>query len=260
MKKILGAVRFLTILPVPGKWGTTEKDLAGSVRWFPVVGLMIGGLAAALALGLSEIFPQSLTSVLLVILLVLVSGGLHLDGLSDTADGFLSARKRERIFEIMRDSRVGPMGVTAIVCVLCLKMAALAAVPPARLWQTVLLMPLAGRCALVVTMAVLPYARPEGGLGTVFYRRRPVLSAIWALLVLSAAGWLTAKTAGLAAGAAALVMTLLFAAYTYRKLRGATGDTLGASCEIVELVPALTMAAWPALIRNCTWLQDMAGI
>ena len=183
MKQLLAALRFLTIVPIPGGWGTAEADLAGSVGWFPVVGLLLGGVAAAVAWGLSLAAPPLVGAAVVVIVLLSFSGCLHLDGLSDTADGFSSSRSRQRILEIMKDSHIGAMGVIAVVCVLMLKFAALASLPVARLWPAALLMPLAGRCALVLHMALLPCARPEG-LGSIFYRRRPRWAAVWAVAVL----------------------------------------------------------------------------
>ena len=167
-----------------------------------------------------------------------------MDGLSDTADGLLSARPRERALEIMRDSHVGAMGVIAIVCVLMLKFAAVASLPAAELWRTALLMPVAGRAALVVTIALLPYARPEGGLAAPFYRRRSMLAAVWAEVILLLTAWLVLDMAGLVAACASLAAVLIFSVYTWRRIGGATGDTLGAACEIAELVPAVAMAAW----------------
>jgi adenosylcobinamide-GDP ribazoletransferase len=245
VKLFLAALRFLTVLPVPQRWGNDTENIARCLLFFPVVGLLIGTVSGIVAFGVSKILPPWPTSVVVVIVLVAASGGLHLDGLSDTADGFFSARGREQILEIMRDSHIGAMGVVAIVCVLLLKVAALASVPGATLSRVVLLMPLAGRCALVVTMAVLPYARPEGGLGTLFYKSRPRLAVLWAIVVLAIASWFALRAAGLVAAGASLLGVLLFAAYTYRKIGGATGDTLGAACEIAEVIPALVAAAWP---------------
>jgi adenosylcobinamide-GDP ribazoletransferase len=244
MRRFLAAIRFLTIVPVPGTWGTTEADLAGSVPFFPVVGLALGAVAGAVAWALLIAAPPPLAAVAVTLLLVAFSGGLHMDGLSDTADGFLSSRPRERILEIMKDSRVGAMGVIAIVGVLLAKFAALVSVQAAAFWPAALLMPLAGRCAMVMHMALLAYVRPEG-LGTVFCRRRPYFSALWATAVLAAACWALFDFRGLAVAglcvATALVLALLF----YRKIGGATGDTFGAACEIVELVPAAALALWP---------------
>jgi len=244
MRRFLAALRFLTAVPFPGTWGAEESALAGSVVFFPVVGILIGLAAAVTAWCAVRLLPLPLAGAVVVIALLAVSGGLHMDGLSDTADGFLSSRPRERVLEIMRDSRVGAMGVMAIACMLLLKVAAVMSLPAAELWKTVLLMPLAGRCALVVTISLLPYARPEGGLAAVFYRERCPCAGLYAAAAVLFIGWVVLGVAGLVAAAAALLAVLAFSAWTWRKIGGATGDTLGAACEIAELVPALTMAIW----------------
>lgn len=244
MKPLLAAMRFLTILPIPGAWGTAEEDLALSVPFFPLVGLLLGGVAAAIAWGVSLFAPPMLAAALLVMVLLGFSGCLHLDGLADTADGFLSSRSREQILEIMRDSRTGAMGVMAIVCVLLLKFASLASMPAAMLWPAALFMPLAGRCAMVAHMNLLHYARSTG-LGTVFYRKRPRWSALWAAAVLAAFAWALLQWRGLIIWAACMAATAALSAYAYRKIGGATGDTLGAVCEIVEAVPAFVLALEP---------------
>jgi len=244
MKPLLAAMRFLTIVPIPGMWGTAEDDLARSVPWFPVVGLLLGALAAALAGSASRFAPPMLVAALLVVVLLSFSGCLHLDGLADTADGFLSSRPREQTLEIMRDSRTGAMGVAAIVCLLLVKFASLASLPAEMLWPTALLMPVAGRSAIVAHMALLPYARPSG-LGTVFYRRRPRWSAIWATAILAAIAWCLLEWRGVIVWAACMAAALAVSAYVYRKIGGATGDTFGAVCEIVEVVPAVVLALEP---------------
>jgi len=244
MKRFVAALRFLTILPIPGTWGSGGAELAGSVPFFPLVGLVAGGLAALLAWGLARMaVPPLIASAVIIVALLSISGALHMDGLSDTADGFLSSRSKERILEIMKDSHVGAMGVVAVVCVMLLKFAALASLPPAKVWRVVLLMPLAGRCMMVLQMVLLPYARP-GGLGTVFYRSTHRMAAAWAVAVLAGAGWLALGGKGLIAAATCVAVTLLFCRYCWRKIGGATGDTFGAACELVELVPALVLACW----------------
>jgi adenosylcobinamide-GDP ribazoletransferase len=244
MKPLLAALRFLTIVPVPGNWGTAEVDLARSIVWFPVVGLLLGVVAAGLAYGLALVTPPSVVAAVTVIVLVRFSGGLHMDGLADTADGFFSSRSRERMLEIMKDSHTGAMGVMAMVCVLLLKFAALASLPAARFWPAALLMPLAGRSALVMHMALLPYARPSG-LGAIFYRQNPRWAAIWAAGVLAAVAWGLLGSWGLGIWAACLATVFVLSFYVYRKIGGATGDTLGAICEVVEIVPALVLTLGP---------------
>jgi len=169
-----------------------------------------------------------------------VSGALHLDGLADTADGFLSSRPRERILEIMRDSRVGPMGVLAIAGILLLKVAAFASLAPPVRFGTLLLLPLAGRVAPVLLMSMLDYVR-EQGLGTAFQRKRSLFAPVLALASLAAAGFLAVGTAGLVAAAGAAGATAVFALWCRAKIGGYTGDTLGAACELAEIVPALVV-------------------
>jgi len=244
MKRFIAALRFLTVIPLPGRWGTSEDELTGAALYFPVVGVLIGVAAAALSLGVFRILPPLAGSVVLVIALSGISGGLHLDGLADTADGLLGCRSRERALEIMRDSHIGAMGAAAIAAVLMLKAASLSSLSAAVSLRTVFLMPVAGRCALVIMMWLLPYARETGGLGSVFYRRRPVLAGIWAVVLLVVAGWYACGVAGVVAAVASVLVVAVFAAYVYRRIQGATGDTLGAACEMAECAAALTMAGW----------------
>jgi adenosylcobinamide-GDP ribazoletransferase len=242
MKPLLAALQFLTICPVPSRFQCGEQELRRSVAFFPVVGLLLGGALAALDYGVGFVLPVLPASVVVIIAMLVVSGALHMDGLADTADGFLSSRKRERILEIMKDSRTGPMGAIAVVCVIVLKVAALVSVGGATRWAVVVLMPLAGRCALVVQMSVLSYARPEGGLASAFGKPRWAVAV--ALPVLLATAWWTARTMGLAAAGLSVLVTLLFSFWCRRKIGGFTGDTLGAACELAEIMPALVAAGW----------------
>ena len=264
MNRLFAALRFLTILPLPGTRGTASDDLARSVPMFPLVGLLLGLLAGAVAWGLSMIAPPLLAAAGVVAAMLAFSGGLHMDGLSDTADGFLSSRPRERIVEIMKDSHVGAMGVIVIVCTLLIKFAALASLPGQFLWAAAFLAPLCGRCVMVLQMAMLPYIRPNG-LGSVFNRRSLNLAAVGAVILLTAAScsifacsslhdanvknMLLAGVGGLAVVTAAVVSALAFSFYCYRKIGGATGDTYGAACELGELVTVVALAIWTFSVR-----------
>jgi adenosylcobinamide-GDP ribazoletransferase len=244
MRGLLAAVRFLTIVPIPGTCGAEDTDLARSPPFFPVVGLLLGALAALLAWAASLVAPPMVVSAAVVVLLLSFSGCLHLDGLCDTADGLLSARPRDRALEIMKDSHVGTMGVMAAVCVLLMKFASLASLRADCLWPAVLLMPLAGRCAMVVHMALLPYVR-SGGLGSAFYTNRRYVAAIEAVVVLVAVCWLVFGPSGCIVAAVWTAAVLALAVYLRCKIGGATGDTFGATCEMIEVLPPLTLALWP---------------
>lgn len=244
MRPLLAAIRFLTVLPIPGNYATGEEELARSLAFFPVVGLLIGGAAAALAYGLGFVAPPPVAAALVVVFLLKVSRGLHLDGLADTMDAFMSSRDRERMLAIMKDTHVGAMGVIAIASVLLLKTLSLASLEGGAFWRGALLAPVAGRAALVFGMALLPYVRPQGGLGTVFYQGRPRVAGLAALVLLLAAGWLAAGLAGVFAALFSMAGVALFAGYCHAKIGGATGDTLGASCEMAETWTLLFMSAW----------------
>jgi adenosylcobinamide-GDP ribazoletransferase len=178
------------------------------------------------------------------------------------------------MLEIMKDSHVGPMGLVAVLVVLLAKFSALASMPPGLRWPAALLMPLAGRAAIVVHLALLRYVRP-GGLGTIFCQRAagtsdssPVgpacraglrlsrsasgtyLAAVWALALLAFVGWGLFGPRGLAVAGVALAVMLGSAGYLKGKLGGITGDTLGAVSELLETVPAVMLAVWPLTLAR----------
>jgi adenosylcobinamide-GDP ribazoletransferase len=252
MKRAAGAffsaLCFLTLVRVPDRWCGKQDALGLGLVFFPLIGLLIGIVAAGLGFGLDHVLPALPVSALVVVALVAASRGLHMDGLADTADGFFSSRSRERVLEIMRDSRTGAMGVLAIASVLIVKVALLAVVGGHDRWGVILLMPLSGRCVLPLVMMLFPYARPEGGLASIFQRTRGlgarVALAVWPLVLMFAVGWVVAGGRGLASAGAATAIALLFGFYSRRKVGGYTGDTLGTTCELAELAPALVAAIW----------------
>ena len=239
MKAFFAGLSFLTILPSPVR--TEPADLERSLPYFPVVGLIVGGLAALLGWACSWILPATPAALLAVAGLAGLSGGLHLDGLADTADGFCSHRPRERVLEIMRDSRIGTMGVLAVVFCLLVKISALAALPVEPRLEALLLMAVAGRVAMLINLRLLHYARPMG-LGTAFFGQRSVWPAAVASALLLALGWVLFDRSGLAIGLAALLGSAGWAFLCHRRIGGATGDTLGAASEWTEALVSLATA------------------
>ena len=245
MNRLLTAIRFLTVVPLPSADDETAEDFARSVVMFPVVGLLIGGASAVFACGVSLVLPPLPAAVVLVAWLLVVSGGLHMDGLSDTADGFFSSRPREQILEIMKDSRVGAMGVIAIVLVVLLKTAALASLPTSLSLKAAFLAPACGRCVLVLGTNWLPNARTEGGLASLFCTDCSWGQVLSATAVAFGAGWCVLQYAGLIVISVDLLTIFVFLVHCYRKIGGVTGDTLGASCELAEVTILLAIAARP---------------
>ncbi len=238
LKPFFAALGFLTVVPVPGSWNGDEKSLARSLPWFSIVGLLIGLFAATADRLLCIVLPSFPATVVTVSLLIAASGGLHLDGLADTADGFFSSRPRERILEIMKDSRIGSMGVATVVILLLLKIAVLEPLPAGLRYGVVLLMPVAGRFAPVFMMVTMRYVRNDG-LGTAFGDRRSPIYLVFSFLFLAAAGAIIGKLTGLAAVGATFAVVAVFSLWCRKKIGGYTGDTLGAAVELAEVIPSL---------------------
>nr|VFJ47500.1 MAG: cobalamin-5'-phosphate synthase [Candidatus Kentron sp. FW] len=246
MKRLCAALGFLTVMPLPTVCRHTKSDLLGGVAFFPLVGLLIGLSAAGIYLAFQGIFPPLVLAVILVGWLAMVHGGLHLDGLADTADGFLSHHGKERVLEIMRDSHIGAFGCLAIGGILALKVAALASLPGEYHVQAIFLAPLAGRCIMVPMLGFVPAARTDG-LGKLFSRDhshwKSVGESTGAIAILLGVGWFIAGLAGLFAGAAAAVAVVLFVYWCKRRIGGITGDTMGTANEIAETSVLLMLCA-----------------
>lgn len=246
MAPFIAAIRFLTVFPLPGTYGSGSDDLAASTPFFPVVGLVLGILTSLVGLLFWGLLPHPVAATMMAFVLLAVSGGFHLDGLADTADGFFSARPREQMLAIMRDSHIGVMGVIALIMVLLLKFSALAALDRPGAVRAAFLMPIAGRCAIVIFMALLPYARAKGGLATLFYSNRSRVAGIWAFVFFGVTALLTAGLTGVLVLVIFAGIIAAFAWMCQRKINGATGDTLGAICELSEagVALAVSLAYW----------------
>lgn len=243
MKKFLAAVGFLTALPVKGAETSSAGTLGESVPYFVPVGVALGLVLAGLDHALLAFLQPLPAAVLTVMAMAAVSGALHMDGLADTADGFLSGAPADRALEIMRDSRTGPMGALVMFSVFALKVTALASVAPPSRWIAVFLAVLAGRCAMVVALSLAPYARKSGGLGTAFTGSASMPTALWGALFPLAAG-LCFWPGGVGVWTVAIVTTFYFIHYCMGRIGGMTGDTYGALCEIVEAVSLLTASVF----------------
>jgi adenosylcobinamide-GDP ribazoletransferase len=240
LRSFCTALRFLTIIPVSWKNSEDEKFFQASVVWFPLIGLLIGSLVALSNFLVSPFVPPSILAVFAVMLLSGLSGFLHLDGVADSGDGLLSSRPREQALLIMRDSRSGAMGVILLIFLILGKYAALSNLTTGNLIPILLLAPVAGRTAILLSMAVLPYARKdEGGLGQLFYSKERYSIAGMALLFFIVCSVVISIQSALLVVMALFLTVLLFSRWCFVKLGGATGDTLGAVCEFSELSVAI---------------------
>lgn len=237
MKTFLLALQFLTCLPVSLKAAPSPADWGRSALAYPLVGLLIGLLLAGLQRLLGHADPL-LQAALLTATWALITGGLHLDGLADSADAWVGGHgDRERTLAIMKDPRSGPAAVSTLTLTLLLKFAALAALVKAGAWPALLLAPVLGRSALVALLLTTPYVRP-GGMGSAMSAHLPRTAAMLVLLVVAAGALFAGKTGVLAAFAACMILRWT----TMRRLGGMTGDTLGAAVELTEVAALLALA------------------
>ncbi|MBC8163395.1 MAG: adenosylcobinamide-GDP ribazoletransferase [Roseiflexaceae bacterium] len=235
------AIRFLTLIPVGGLPPMSDTSIGRAVPYFPAVGFIIGLLLLPVSWAAGGLWGPLVGAALVVVAWGVLTGGLHLDGVSDTFDAVMSWRPRERKLEIMKDSRIGAMGAMALVAVLLLKVAFLSAAGE-RWWQALLLAPMLGRWADIYGIVGFPAAR-EGGLGRSFQELvRPHHFVISSVLITLAA-LAIAGPHGLVAAALVWLVTHSIARWWTRDLGGLTGDTYGALCEIAEVVVLATLAA-----------------
>ena len=230
------ALRFLTRLPVRGPEPWPERALAASVPAFPLIGALIGalgGLAFALASGLG--LPPALAAVLAVTVQILVTGGLHEDGLADLADGLGGGRTRADRLAIMRDPRLGSYGALALLMVTLARILALAALAePALVAAALIAAGAVSRAALPALMAALPAAR-TGGLAAGAGRPHPLRAAAAGAIAALVGGLLLPAAAVLLGLLLALVVLLGLALLAHRQLGGQTGDVLGAAQQLSEI-------------------------
>lgn len=237
MRSLLLAISFLTIFPVYGKKVADEKEMAASLYCYPLVGFIVGGILTLAAYG-QFLFSLGLAGdVLIIILWIVLTGGLHLDGLMDSADGLFSGRDRERKLEIMKDSRVGAMGVIALAALLMLKVSFMGLLPyPLKYW-VLLLTPALGRSIMLLPIVFYPYARQVPGLGRAFGDKASRLTLPVSFLLLAVAAYFGGSRLLLLGSIIATAFLASIAAYMISKaLGGHTGDTYGALCEFSEAV------------------------
>ncbi|WP_374325277.1 adenosylcobinamide-GDP ribazoletransferase [Aquipseudomonas alcaligenes] len=234
------ALQFLTRLPVRLPGMPEPEQIGRSLLWYPLVGVLLGGLLLALH-GLLGDTPALLQAAILLAVWVGLSGGLHLDGLADTADAWIGGHgDRQRTLDIMKDPRSGPIAVVVLLLVLLLKFAALVVVLGQSAWAGLLLAPWLGRALLPLLLLTTPYVR-AGGLGAALAEHLPRQPLPWVLAVHALAMLLLGWSAVLALGTAALTLWLLRRAFVAR-LGGTTGDTAGALLELGECAVLLALA------------------
>lgn len=238
MNPLLLALQFLTIIPVPFTLNTGAEQLGKSALFYPLVGLLIGCLLTLSAL-LFDDFSAPIQAALILIVWVLITGGLHLDGLADCADAWVGGfGSKQRSLAIMQDPTAGPMAVLVLLLLLLLKWSLLTSILEQQLIGSLLLIPYLGRASILILMTSSNYIR-VGGLGEKIAANLPLTAVKNTIFLhtLIALLWL-----GVLPVSALFLLIFTIRHHANRRLGGMTGDVYGATVELVEVGVLLSIA------------------
>ena len=231
MNSFLIALQFLTIIPVPRPYTTSDKQLGYSILFYPLIGLLIGSVFVLIAQLISHA-PSQIQAAIILTFWVMITGGLHLDGLADCADAWVGGLgSKQRSLEIMKDPAAGPIAVIVLVLVLLLKWTTISHLIEKQSFAVLLITPALGRLAILIIMLLTDYIRAEG-IGKVLIANYPrhaglAISLLGLLFGIFYLGVLTISLMSLT------LMTIKY--LTNKRLGGATGDVYGATLELTEV-------------------------
>jgi adenosylcobinamide-GDP ribazoletransferase len=232
------AVQFLTRLPTPSIENASDSQMGASVQFYPLVGFLIGVLLIA-TVWLTQDFGDSVQAALLLTCWVMITGGLHLDGLADCADAWAGGlSSKERTLAIMKDPAAGPIAVIALILVLLIKWSALTSLLAEQNFLMLLGIPVLGRLTILAMMLSTPYVR-QNGLGTKMQENFPVTRVWMAVFIGSLVCiWIL----GFTAIVVAVFVVWLLRRLVLQRLGGATGDVYGAILELGETAALVAVA------------------
>ena len=242
LRTFLCALGYFTRIPIPAWVGYSEGDLGRAAGVFPLVGVLVGTIAAAVFWLSHQLWPLHVALVLSMAATVYLTGAFHEDGLADSVDGLGGGFERERVLEIMHDSRIGTFGAVALLLALLLKFETLAVLPPARIAAVLIAAHAGSRLVAISLLRTLDYVRPAGKAKPVAERLSGMgllLALLSGLLPLALLPWQWAVSCVLVW----LILRVAMVRYLQRRLGGYTGDTLGMTQQLAELATYLAVAA-----------------
>jgi adenosylcobinamide-GDP ribazoletransferase len=242
--RFLAAIQFLTVIPVTCETG----PLGASGVWFPLVGAMLGASAGAVLLVSRPGLGVSIGALLALVWLLMLTGCLHEDGLADVADAVRAGRSRQKMMEILKDSRIGTYGAVALVVSIVVRWQALARSPVNPIPGLTGALALS-RSSLVALAGLTPSVGT--GMGQAFAASCSgavmITTAVESVLVVGAMTFFTGWRAAAAMVVSSAVIVLLARLWFVRRLGGVNGDCLGATCQVVEIVNLLILACQPSI-------------
>jgi adenosylcobinamide-GDP ribazoletransferase len=254
IRLFLTAVMFYTRIPCPSWVGYSDGQLNRSTRYFPVIGWIVGGLVAGTFAAAQLVLPATVAVILALGVGVLATGAFHEDGFADLCDGFGGGTTRQRVLDIMKDSRVGAFAVIGLVLLFALKIASLSALAGFGVWQVVaavLYAHVLSRWCVVTIIFSNEYARADltskvKPIGKKISRRGLAAATVWVLPFVGLAWW---QPWWLLAAPVAFAVRLLLARWFRTRLGGYTGDCLGAAQQVIETVTVLVALACLSVAR-----------
>ena len=235
MRGFILAWEFLTIIPLSRNRDVRPEELARSMAYFPLVGLILGIILVISNIGLLKVLPASIVDAILIAELIILTRGLHIDGFVDTIDGLAGGKTKEDILNIMRDHRVGALGVVGVIMLIMIKYLSLNSVPAASKNLTLIAMPMISRWLQAPFTNLFPYARQDG-MGKAFTegvrgRQVGIATIVTALFLIFIFKFNAILIMGLMA-----IVSYLIGLYFKKILGGITGDVIGAVSEVNEVM------------------------
>ena len=236
MKNLILMIQFFTRIPINVEINVKEDSFAKGICYLPIVGLIIGMFNVATYIIASKLTTGMFPIVVALLANTMITGAFHIDGLSDTCDGIFSSRKKERMLEIMKDSRVGTNGAIAIVFDFMFRACILNSLSEKYILISIIMAPVVAKTIVTLLMCFSVYARKEGGLGGVFLEKVEPFRMIIAFAICIILGYLVIGYKFLLILFITVIIMEIYKRFIYSKIDGMTGDTLGAANEIAEIM------------------------
>ena len=241
--------QFFTRIPINKELECSDKNFIAGTPFFPIIGLVIGVIQYCAYYVMSFSFNSQIVAIILVLISILVTGALHLDGFGDCADGFFAFKGgKDKIIEIMKDSRIGAFGCIAIVFNILLKIALIDNVIIQKIPELIVLSPIIGRFSIVFLSYIGKNAKPHGT-GNLFIGKIKFKNFVATFITTLVVCYFIIGISVLILIGSAIVISLLFNKLCENKIGGLSGDTLGANNEIVEMVTFMVYVIYISLFN-----------
>lgn len=233
LKGFIILLSFFTRIPVANLVEYDEEKLKKSIYLYSLMGAIIGGILYVIAMLLKNVDQKIFVGLILTISYIIITGGIHLDGYSDSIDGLYSGREKKRILEIMKDSRVGAFGVIGLIILILSYVICFSSVP----YSVVFMTPIVGRLSVVVSCYRKKYARESQGMGTFFVEGMSIKVLLVNLVLSLSFIFLFQEKIKLAITVLlTIILSRLISKTIENKIDGMTGDTCGFITEICQLI------------------------